>query len=145
MIWNYSWILSTICFGSGVCYSITDKNGKEQTKAIKDMKQFDSRIKAYGYGLRLVISNKPKDKAQPWYIITNDFDSTRKAIIEIYYYRFEIEETFRDIKHIQSFSLVLWFVIAGVWLSFSIDEVKQQLTESLHKNMHKKLSIVRLW
>jgi len=134
----------------------TNKNGEEQTKAIKDMKQFDSRIHAYGYPFRLVISNKPKDKQQPWYIITNDFDSTRKTIIEIYYYRFEIEETFRDIKHIydlrgfqikqiQSFSLVLWFVIAGIWLSFSIDEVKQQVTESLHKNMHKKLSIVRLW
>ena len=134
----------------------TDKQGEEQTKAIKDMKLFDSRISAYGYALRLVISNKPKDKQQPWYIITNDFDSTRKAIIEIYYYRFEIEETFRDIKHIydlrafqikhiQSFSLVLWFVIAGVWLSFSIDEVKLQLTESMHKNIHKKLSIVRLW
>jgi hypothetical protein len=128
----------------------TDKKGKEQ---IKDMKQFDSKIHAYDSGLRLVISNKPKDKQQPWYIITNDFDSTRKAIIEIYYYRFEIEETFRDIKHIydlrafqikhiQSFSLVLWFIIAGIWLSFSIDEVKLQLTESLHKNMHKKLSII---
>lgn len=134
----------------------TDKKGNEQTKAIKDVKLFDSRIQAYGYVLRLVISNKPKDKREPWYIITSDVDSTRKAIIKIYYYRFEIEETFRDIKHIydlrsfqikqiQSFSLVLWFVIAGIWLSFSIDEVKLFLTESTHKNIHKKLSIIRLW
>lgn len=134
----------------------SDKKGNEQTKAIKDMKQFDTKIHAYGYSLRLIISNKPKDTKEPWYLITNDFDTKRKGVIDIYYYRFEIEETFRDIKHIydlrafqikqiQSFSLVLWFVIAGVWLSFSIDAVKLHVTESMHKNIHKKLSIVRLW
>lgn len=131
-------------------------DGTEQSLKISKIKQFDQHVLVYDKILRLVISNKPAKNKEPWYLFTNDFDSSRKAIIKIYYYRFEIEETFRDLKHIydlrafqikqvQSFSLVLWFVIAGVWLSFSIEEVKLQLKTSLSKNMHKKLSIVRLW
>lgn len=136
--------------------SFPSDKGEEKLLALKDIKQFNSTIKTYGHSLRLIVSNKPKEDKEPWYIIANDFDSTRKTIIEIYYHRFEIEETFRDLKHvydlksfhiktIQSFSIVLWFAIAGIWLSFSIDEVKQQLKELMGKNIHKTLSIVRLW
>lgn len=135
---------------------VPNERGEEESVSLKAIKTFDSSINAYGHALRLIISNKPKDSKEPWYIITNDHDFSRKAIIEIYYYRFEIEETFRDLKHIydlksfhiktiQSFAIVLWFTIAGIWLSFSVDEVRLQLKEIMNKNIHKKLSIVRLW
>src|SRR5579864_5376740 len=140
--------------GKGV--TVVDKKREEHTLPASMIKNYDTSMKAYGFQLRLIISNKPKDKEEPWYIITNDFDSSRKEIISIYYHRFEIEETFKDLKHVfdlkifriktmQSFSIVLWFAILGVWLSFSIDELKLQIKKLTEKQIYKKVSIVRLW
>ncbi len=131
---------------------ITDEIGKEQKIPTAAVREYDKHIKGYGYQLRLITSEKPKDKEEPWYIITNDFVLKRKEIIAVYYYRFEIEEVFKDIKHLfklkqffiiqkQTFFIVLWFIILGIWLAFLIDEIRA----TIQQNAHKKISFVKLW
>jgi hypothetical protein len=130
---------------------IVDDQGEKMLK-IGAVTNYDQTITAYDYQLRLIISDKPKDKEEPWYIITNDMNHKRKEIIETYYYRFEIEEAFKDIKHLfrlkqffitnkQTFTIVLWFLILGMWLAFLIDEIRL----TIQKNAHKKISFIRLW
>jgi len=50
--------------------------------------------------LRVIRSNKNRRCKEPWYILTNDFNSSREKIVRIYYHRFEIEESFKDAKHL---------------------------------------------
>ena len=91
------------------------------------------------YGLTLRVIRSPKDGAndEPWYILTNDRRSSHKKIVQIYYHRFEIEETFRDMKHIfelkrtrlnkpLSLKFLLWFVSLGIALLYLA--TKQQQT-----------------
>jgi len=136
----------------GKYVTITDKYGKETRLPIFKADKVDTTIKTYDYILRLIVSNKPKDKEEPWYIITNNFDLKRKKIIDIYYYRFEIEETFKDLKHlydldkflirkILTFKILLWFVILGLILAYFIELAKEKLKE----NSKQKLSFVRSW
>jgi hypothetical protein len=60
----------------------------------------DTIVKLYGYELRLVRSNKNRRVKEPWFILTNDMTSAKDKVVRIYYHRFEIEESFRDIKHL---------------------------------------------
>ncbi len=97
----------------------------------------DARIILFGYHLRLIISPPPpeqvnkkkKQNTQRWYILTNNMQATREEILTIYKTRFEIEEAFKDIKHIQdlkvlhlktiqSFTILLWFATLSLWLSY---------------------------
>jgi len=90
------------------------------------LRRKDAAIKAYGRDLRLVISDKPDQDGEPWYIITNDRRRSRQTIVSIYYHRFEIEELFRDGKRVfllehlkvkkdSTFRIALWFVMLGMW------------------------------
>lgn len=135
--------------GKGV--TVTNETGKEYFLPASQIKEFDKNIKAYGYQLRLITSEKPKDKEEPWYIITNDFDSKRRDIIEMYYYRFEIEETFKDLKHLfdlkklrikqkNTFRILLWFFILSMWIAYCIHILKEHI-----KQGKQKLSFVREW
>jgi len=61
----------------------------------------------YGNRLNLVVTPKPdvklktSDKAkEPWYLLTNDLNLTAEQVIDVYYHRFEIEEVFKDAKHL---------------------------------------------
>jgi len=89
----------------------------------------------YGEKLRVIRSSRTLQKQlgvrEPWYILTNDFDSTREEILKIYYHRFEIEETFKDIKHLfktkpnwikkqTTLKTILWFQILGIWLCWKL-------------------------
>ena len=97
----------------------------------------DSSISLFGYQLRLIVSPPPPKQKNPkkpqnsqrWYIITNDMLSTREEIITIYATRFEIEETFKDYKHIQklgvlhirkkeTFIMLLWFATLAFWIAW---------------------------
>jgi hypothetical protein len=93
----------------------------------EDFKMTDALVHAYDNDLRLVVSDKPTNGNDPWYLITNDIDATRVTIIDRYYHRFEIEEFFRDAKRllrlewvrfktVQSLSIALWFAILTCWL-----------------------------
>lgn len=136
--------------GKGV--TVIDETGNEQTLLASEVQEFDKQIKAYGYQLRLIISEKPKDKQEPWYIITNDMDTKRKDIIAIYYYRFEIEEAFKDLKHLfdlnklriknkLTFIILLWFFVLSLWIAYTIHQLQEQVIEQGKK----KLSFVREW
>lgn len=115
----------------------------------------DVQVDIYGKVLRVVRSEKKKHMAEPWYLLTNDFNSTKDKIIADYYFRFEIEETFKDLKHIfalnkfytikkkQTFLILLWFFILSIWLAFLVPEALSFLTQRVQQHMHKRLSIVR--
>lgn len=98
-----------------------------QKVEIKKLKGNDTTIYLFGLKLRVIRSVKNRRAKEPWYILTNDFSSSRDKVTRIYYHRFEIEETFRDIKHIwglkltrlnkpNSLKLILWLVSLGIAL-----------------------------
>ena len=79
--------------------------------------------------MRVIRSPKSRRAKEPWYILTNDFTSSRNKVVKVYYHRFEIEETFRDMKHIwelkrtrlnkpNSLKLILWLVSIGIALLY---------------------------
>ena len=117
----------------------------------------DCFIYIYGRQLRIVRSEKKKGMAEPWYLLTNDTVSTRDRIVADYYFRFEIEETFKDLKHIfelkkfykiqkmQTFLTLLWFYILGIWLSFLLQTTQAYMCKRIRQNKHKTLSIVRFF
>ena len=93
-------------------------------------------MKAYGRNLCLIVSPNKENVKEPWYIITNDFNKSAEEICDIYYHRFEIEEFFKDAKHlyglekikfktVRSLKMVLWFVILGFWFLIGVKEFLQ--------------------
>jgi hypothetical protein len=88
----------------------------------------DATVSIAGMKLRIVRSDDP-ETGEPWYILTSDLSTSRDKIIRIYYYRFEIEESFKDVKHVRdldklqvnlalSLKVVLWFVMLGIILLY---------------------------
>ena len=97
--------------------------------ATKALEQKDTTVELFGLRLRVVRSPKSRRAKEPWYILTNDQRSSRTKVVRIYYHRFEIEEIFRDMKHIfelkrtrlnkpNSLKLLLWFVSLGIALLY---------------------------
>lgn len=95
----------------------------------KHLGETDATIQLFGLTLRIVRSPKNRRAREPWYILTNDQTSSRNKVVKIYYRRFEIEETFRDMKHIfelkrtrlnkpNSLKLILWLVCLGIALLY---------------------------
>lgn len=104
----------------------------------------DQLMRGYTKHLRLVISDKLRSMKEPWYLVTNDFASTREEIVTDYYHRFEIEEFFKDAKWLlglewvkflktQSMAVVLWFVVLGLWF---VETLRTIVTEPHWKNHH---------
>lgn len=104
---------------------------------VKQLANKDSSIQLFGLTLRVIRSPKSRRAREPWYILTNDFSSSRAEVVRIYYYRFEIEETFRDIKHIfelkrtrlnkpNSLKLILWLVSLGIALLYLASKPTKQ-------------------
>jgi len=100
-----------------------------QRTEVKALTERDATIHLFGLTLRVVRSPKNRRASEPWYILTNDFASSRTKVVKIYYHRFEIEETFRDMKHIwelkrtrlnkpNSLKLILWLVSTGIALLY---------------------------
>lgn len=98
---------------------------------IKQLGTKDVVIKLFGLNLRVICSPKSRRSPEPWYILTNDMTSSRTKIVKIYYHRFEIEETFKDIKHIfeykrtrltkpNSLKILLWFVSIDIALLYIV-------------------------
>lgn len=115
----------------------------------------DCLVKIYGHTLRLIRSEKKKNMEEPWFLLTNNFDSLKEEVIADYYFRFEIEETFKDLKHIfelkrfytirkkQTFLILLWFYVLGLWLMWKIPHTQIFLARRVLQNKHKRLSIIR--
>ena len=114
----------------------------------------DTTITLFGIKMRLVISPLPKKSKERWYILTNDFDSGREQVLNIYAHRFEIEETFKDLKHIcklkkffiqskLTFRILLMFVSLSFWLAFWCALINQ--LNHIKFNLHKKRSYFRVF
>jgi len=95
---------------------------------VSELSGNDTMIRLKDMDLRLVRSDDP-ETGEPWYILTPDLNTSREQIIRIYYYRFEIEESFKDVKHVRdldklqvdlalSLKVVLWFVMLGIVLLY---------------------------
>ena len=96
---------------------------------VKQLTDKDATVQLFGLTLRIVRSPKSRRAKEPWYILTNDMDSSRSKVVKVYYHRFEIEETFKDMKHIlelkrtrlnkpNSLKVILWFVSLGIALLY---------------------------
>ncbi len=112
-------------------------------------------VHIYGETLRIVVSEKKQQMEEPWYLLTNDVCHTTDEIIAAYYFRFEIEETFRDVKHIfalkrfyrikkkQTFLILLWFYILGIWIMWELPQTELFLVARTVQNKHKRFSVTR--
>ena len=111
---------------------------------------------SFGCKLRLIVGTKPDAKSEPWYIFTNNLKSSSEDILTTYYYRFEIEELFRDMKSILNTSrsrlkncvnlaTLLWFVCLGVVLLRLASKWPRVSVTGKNKSCHpkKKLSDFR--
>jgi len=97
----------------------------------KQLNKKDATVELFGLTLRIIRSPKSRRAKEPWYILTNDFRSSHTKIVRIYYHRFEIEETFRDMKHIfelkrtrlqkpNSLKVILWLVSLGIAMLYLV-------------------------
>jgi len=95
---------------------------------VSELTSVDEVANIEGMTLRVIRSDDP-ESGEPWYILTSDMSTGRDKIIRIYYYRFEIEESFKDVKHVRdldklqvdlalSLKVVLRFVMLGILLLY---------------------------
>jgi len=122
---------------------------------VEQIAENDTTVELFGLTLRVIRSDKARRTQEPWYILTNDHTSSRAKIIRIYYHRFEIEETFKDMKHMwelkrtrmnkpTSLKTILWLVSIGIALLYlSAKMVLGILTEKPKVHPKKKLSWIR--
>lgn len=114
-----------------------------QKTEVKELANKDSTVQLFGLKLRVVCSPKSRRAKEPWYILTNDFSSSRNKIVKTYYHRFEIEETFRDLKHIfelkrtrlnkpNSLRLILWLVSLGIALLYLVTKPTKHVAHKAH-------------
>lgn len=115
--------------------------------------------KNHQYKLRLVISPPPlKEKGkllkERWYILTNDLTSTREKVLDIYSHRFEIEETFKDLKHVSklkkffikkklTFKILLMFACLAFWIAYLCRKLILLKSSICHPK--KKRSYFKIW
>lgn len=133
-------------------FSVIDEEGRK-----KRIAEFEpgSHIVQFGCKLRLVVGSKLGEHNEPWYIFTTDLKTGVSDIIKIYYYRFEVEELFRDMKSLLKtggsrlkkpvhLATLLWFVCLGIVILY-LSRPKLYAHEKIQSYVHtkKKLSIFR--
>lgn len=81
-------------------FEIIQPNGDWDVWYARELPPGDYVVRWLGLRFRLVVvtTRKQTDNVAPWVIATNDHTSTPLQIAQLYYHRFEIEETFRDWK-----------------------------------------------
>jgi len=136
-----------------------EKGKQQRAKTIGGFTK-DATIILFGYRMRLIVSPPPLKQTNPkkkqnterWYILTNDMDSSREDILIIYKTRFEIEETFKDLKHIQNlkvlrikmkktFTILLWFASLTQWIAWWVNG--KRVVQKVHPK--KKRSFFRIF
>ena len=122
-----------------------------QRTEVKQLTDKDATVSLYGLTLRVVRSPKSRRAPEPWYILTNDMSSSRTKIVRIYYHRFEIEETFKDLKHVfefhhvrlskpNSLKVLLWLIFLGIALLYKVTKPTKRRPQSHPK---KRISWIR--
>lgn len=123
-----------------------------QKTQIQKLHKADALVGLFGMTLRVIRSPKSRRATEPWYILTNDMESSRTKIVRIYYHRFEIEETFKDTKHLfelhrlkftrpTSLKVVLWLVFFGLTLLYAVTRPSRQQVKAT--NVKKRISWIR--
>jgi len=124
-----------------------------QRTSVSELPQKDSLVTLFGLTLRVVRTPKSRRHPEPWFILTNDLTSSRTKIARIYYHRFEIEEVFKDVKHLfelkrvqfdkpNSLKVLLWFVSLGIALLYVT--TKATMHQEHCQNNKKRRSWVRI-
>ncbi len=124
-----------------------------QRMKLKALGQRDSTIQLFGLTLRVIRTPKSRRHPEPWYILTNDTSSSRTKIARIYYHRFEIEEVFKDVKHIfelkrtklnqpNSLKTLLLFVSLGIALLYLA--TRHTLRQEHYRHPKKRRSWIRV-
>jgi hypothetical protein len=114
-----------------------------QKTEVKQLKGNDTTIRLYGITLRVIRSPKSRRAKEPWYILTNDRASSRNKVVRIYYHRFEIEESFKDLKHIfefrrvqltkpNSLKVLLWLIFLGFAVLYVVTKPTKQTVANRH-------------
>lgn len=153
---NYS--LVTHLAAEGATFYVRLKSGRYveldgRRTEVKQLEEKDTTVQLFGLQLRVVRSAQNRRCKQPWYILTNDFSSSRNKVVKIYYHRFEIEEAFKDIKHVfefrrtrlnnpNSLKVVLWLICLGIALLYVVTRPTKQAIQS--GNRKKRCSWIRL-
>lgn len=120
--------------------------------SVKELEQKDAAVQLFGMTLRIIRSPKGRRAKEPWYILTNDFASSRNKIVKVYYHRFEIEESFKDLKHILEFrrtrlnkpnslKVILWLMFIGIALLYIVTKPSKQRAYAAHPK--KRISWIR--
>jgi hypothetical protein len=141
---------------------VWNKHGKADKAKTIGRYTKDGEITLFGYKMRLIVSPPPPRQINPkkqqntqrWYIITNDRESSREEILKMYATRFEIEEVFKDYKHIQklqrlriktkeTFTILLWFATLAFWLAWWIQGKRAEPHPTVHPK--KKRSFFRIF
>lgn len=137
---------------------VMELKNKHQVVSLRAVNWLDFEAIIYGHKLRVIRSSKTLQRKlnlpECWYIITNDFETSRETILNTYYHRFEIEEAFKDIKHIfktrsifiektETLTSILWFQIMGIWLLW-LTSVVPKIGEIIKIEAKKQLSWIRL-
>lgn len=142
---------------------LEETRGQIKSAKILGKKAKDTRVSLYGHIVRLIVSPPPPKKAgkilqERWYVLTDDLASSREQILDIYRHRFEIEETFKDLKHVAklkklfikkilSFRILLNFICIGFWLAFWCAKLTQLTAHTFHHLTHpkKQRSYFKVW
>ena len=103
--WFGSRRLLTFCQTAGWQFLFRTKTDKIVDTAlgrmpVDDIAAYDSRIEYRGQPLRLLMSKLRPGMKQPWWLLT-DLPTSRQRLLNRYAARWEIESTFRDMKHVQ--------------------------------------------
>jgi hypothetical protein len=131
---------------------------EDKVVSLRKVKWLDFKAIVYGHKLRVIRSSKTLQQKlklpECWYIITNDFEASRETILNTYYHRFEIEEAFKDLKHIfgmnqnyitrkETLEAIIWFQILGFWLLWLTSNIPK-LRDKVKVQIKKQLSWFRL-
>lgn len=143
---------------------VNNQSGRSEIKSAKVLGKArkDIQIKLYGNTARLIVSPPPPKQTQKgkklskerWYILTSDLTSTREEILEIYKHRFEIEETFKDLKHVcdlkkffikkkLTFRILLSFTCLAFWIAYLCRRFTSLILTTSHPK--KKRSYFKVW
>jgi len=140
-------IVEHLC-AEGAQFYIRLKSGRYvtcdgQKTEVKQLVSKDATIRLYGLELRVIRSPKSRRAPEPWYILTNDQQSSRNKVVKIYYHRFEIEESFKDLKHIfefrrvklnkpNSLKVLLWFIFLGMAILYVVTKPTRRQVKQAH-------------
>jgi hypothetical protein len=149
--------LITHLYAEGAVFYIRLKAGRfvesdGHRTEVKQLPRRDTTVQLFGLTLRIIRTPAGRRHPEPWYILTNDFKSSRTKIARIYYHRFEIEETFRDMKHIfelkrtrlskpNSLKVILWLVSIGIAMLYVVTKPDRNASAGIHKK--KRISWIR--